>query len=57
MVYNKLVRDKIPQIIRRQGQKTVTRKLEGEEYTLALERKLDEEGGFRDRVFLISKEG
>ena len=101
MVYNKLVRDKIPEIIRAQGETPHVRILEGEEYLLRLEGKLDEEvtefhqdknveeladilevvyalaeaigcskeellavyekkhkarGGFRDRVFLISKE-
>lgn len=102
MLYNKLVRDKIPQIIRDQGEIPYTRILDEREYTLALEQKLDEEvreyhndktveeladilevvyalaenigvskeallfcyetkherrGGFRDRVFLVSKEG
>lgn len=42
-VYNKLVRDRIPDIIRRQGEKPVVRILEDEEYTLCLEGKLDEE--------------
>ena len=102
MVYNKLVRDKIPDIIRNQGEIPRTRILTADEYTLALSRKLDEEvaefhseknleeladilevvyalaetmgctkeelhcvydqkhesrGGFRKRIFLISKEG
>ena len=101
MVYNKLVRDKIPEIIESQGQKANVRILDSQEYTHHLEQKLDEEvgeyhkernleeladilevvyalaeaigcskeelqavyekkhtdrGGFRDRVFLISKE-
>ena len=101
MIYNKLVRDRIPELIRRQGGDPVIRILEDEEYMLCLERKLDEEtaefheaknleeladilevvfalaenmgastdelmdayqrkhderGGFRDRVFLISNE-
>lgn len=43
MVYNKLVRDKIPQIIQRQGKTATTRILSGEEYRIELERKLDEE--------------
>ena len=43
MVYNKLVRDKIPDIIERQGRKAVFSVLEDAEYTEALERKLDEE--------------
>ena len=43
MVYNKLVRDKIPQIIEAQGEKTVTRVLGGEEFHAALEQKLLEE--------------
>lgn len=99
-VYNKLVRDKIPDMIRDQGEVPRTRILEDGEYTAHLEAKLDEEvaefhrdrnleeladilevvyalaedlghtrqeleavydhkhedrGGFRDRVFLISK--
>jgi predicted house-cleaning noncanonical NTP pyrophosphatase (MazG superfamily) len=102
MIYNKLVRDKIPAIIESQGQIPHTRILTPEEYTAALARKLDEEvgefhaeqnleeladilevvyalaenlghskeelqavyqrkhdarGGFRDRIYLISKEG
>lgn len=102
MEYHKLVRDKIPQIIEAQGQRPLIRILEKEEYSRALEQKLDEEvaefhgdkskeeladilevvfalaedlgltvgelmevyrqkhdqrGGFRDRIFLISKEG
>ena len=101
MVYNKLVRDRIPEMIRAQGEKPCFRILKKEEYLRALEAKLDEEtaeyhrdktveeladilevvfalgesagcsrealmavceqkrearGGFRDRVFLISKE-
>lgn len=101
VVYNKLVRDRIPEIIEKQGEKPVVRILEQEEYLHRLEEKLDEEvgeyhrdksadeladilevvfalaeangvsrqellsvyqkkqdarGGFRDRIFLISKE-
>lgn len=101
MKYNKLVRDRIPEMIRAQGETPHTRILEQEEYTACLEAKLDEEveefhrdrnleeladilevvyalaedlghtrqdleavyarkhearGGFRDRIFLISKE-
>ena len=101
VVYNKLVRDKIPQMIRAQGEIPRVRILEQEEYLRHLEAKLDEEtreyhrdknieeladilevilalaegigssreelleiyqkkhnarGGFRDRVYLISKE-
>ena len=100
-LYNKLVRDKIPEMIRVQGETPNTRILEQAEYTARLEDKLDEEvqefhkeqnleeladilevvyalaedlgrtredleavydrkhearGGFRDRIFLISKE-
>ena len=100
-VYNKLVRDKIPELIRSQGETPNTRILEQAEFTACLEAKLDEEvqefhrdrnleeladilevvcalaedlghtrqeleavydrkhearGGFRDRIFLISKE-
>ena len=45
MVYNKLVRDKIPQIIESQGQKANIRILNSQEYTHHLEQKLDEEVG------------
>ena len=100
-IYNKLVRDRIPAMIRAQGETPNIRILEQEEYLHHLEQKLDEEvaeyhrdknpeeladileviyalaegigcskeelqavyekkhgdrGGFRDRVFLISKE-
>lgn len=102
MVYNKLVRDKIPQIIKEQGEVPCVRVLSDGEYTCALDQKLKEEtdeflqeknleeladilevlfaqaenlgftkedlcrcydqkhekrGGFRNRIFLISKEG
>ena len=102
MMYNKLVRDKIPDMIKEQGEVPHIRILPAEEYTHALEQKLDEEtaefhkeknlqeladilevvyalaedlgstkgellriyeqkhekrGGFRERIFLISKEG
>lgn len=102
MVYNKLVRDKIPSIIAAQGERPNIRILDEGEFSRLLEEKLDEEvgefhrdrnleeladilevvyalaedlghsreallqvnqskhdkrGGFRDRVFLISKEG
>lgn len=43
MKYNKLVRDKIPKIIERNGAKAITRKLTDEEYKEYLEKKLDEE--------------
>ena len=45
MVYNKLVRDKIPEIIESQGQKANVRILDSQEYTHHLEQKLDEEVG------------
>lgn len=102
MVYNKLVRDKIPEIIEAEGECPRFRILSRQEYSGLLEEKLDEEvrefhqdhnleeladilevvyaltedlghsreelleacrikhekrGGFRDRIFLISKEG
>ena len=41
--YQKLVRDKIPQIIRNGGDIPVTRILDDEEYLTCLENKLDEE--------------
>ncbi len=43
MVFNKLVRDKIPAIIEDQGGCPVTRILDQKEYIRALEAKLDEE--------------
>ena len=43
MVNNKLVRDRIPQIIKDQGEIPVVRILEEAEYTQCLEAKLDEE--------------
>ena len=51
MIYNKLVRDKIPQIIREQGEVPNYRILDQEEYINCLEQKLDEEFGeyHRDR--------
>ena len=41
--YHKLVRDKIPEMIREQGETPVFRILEQEEYLKELDRKLDEE--------------
>ena len=43
MMYNKLVRDKIPECIRSQGEIPRIRILSDEEYSMALEQKLDEE--------------
>lgn len=43
MVYNKLVRDKIPQIIKRAGKKPIIRTLSDDELPLYLEMKLEEE--------------
>lgn len=43
MKFNKLVRDRIPEIIAKDGQKAVTRILDDEEYKVYLEKKLDEE--------------
>lgn len=45
MTYNKLVRDKIPELIQRQGDNPVIRILDDEEYTQCLDQKLDEEVG------------
>lgn len=43
MKYDKLVRDKIPEIIAADGKKAVTRILNDEEFKFYLEKKLDEE--------------
>lgn len=43
MVYNKLVRDKIPAIMEAQGKTPIVRILDDAEYSNHLERKLDEE--------------
>lgn len=45
MIYNKLVRDRIPEIIESKGGKAETRILSDEEYRVYLEAKLDEEVG------------
>ena len=42
-VYNKLVRDKIPDVIKANGENPITRVLSFEEYKAELERKLGEE--------------
>lgn len=41
--YHKLIRDKIPQIIKSQGQCCIVRKLSDEEYLEMVDTKLDEE--------------
>ena len=43
MDYNKLVRDRIPEIIADQGEKPIIRVMDDKEYIIALEKKLDEE--------------
>ena len=43
IVYNKLVRDRIPEIIEKSGKSCVTRTLEDDEYIKMLDTKLDEE--------------
>lgn len=43
MIYNKLVRDRIPEIIEAQGEKPNIRTLDEAEYLSALEEKLNEE--------------
>lgn len=43
--YDKLVRDKIPEIIEKSGEKPLVRILSQEEYVACLEAKLDEEVG------------
>ena len=42
-IYNKLVRDNIPEIIKSNGELPITRKLTKQEYKIALENKLEEE--------------
>lgn len=42
-IYNKLVRDKIPEIINSEGRVAITRKLDDEEYLNELNQKLQEE--------------
>ena len=44
-IYNKLIRDKIPEIIESKGGKADIRTLSDEEYLVHLEAKLDEEVG------------
>lgn len=43
MKYDKLVRDRIPEIIKNDGKKAVTRILNDEQFKVYLEKKLDEE--------------
>lgn len=43
MVYHKLVRDRIPELIKQNGEYPHTRILNDEEYRICLEKKLDEE--------------
>lgn len=43
IIYNKLVRDRIPEIIEKSGKKSVTEKLEEKTYIKMLEIKLSEE--------------
>ena len=51
-VHNKLVRDKIPEIIEKDGKTCVTHILSGEKYIVALETKLNEEvAEFKNAVF------
>ena len=45
MTYNKLIRDKIPEMIEQNGGKAVIRQLSHEEFVRFLEKKLDEEVG------------
>ena len=43
LVYNKLVRDKIPDIIKKNGENPIIRVLQDVEYKIELEKKLKEE--------------
>lgn len=43
IIYNKLVRDNIPNIIKEKGEEPITRILSDEEYKKELEKKLNEE--------------
>jgi len=43
MAFNKLVRDKIPEIIKAKGERPITRILNDEEYLVELNKKLQEE--------------
>ena len=45
MIYNKLIRDKIPEMIEQNGGTAVIRQLSQEEFVRFLEMKLDEEAG------------
>jgi predicted house-cleaning noncanonical NTP pyrophosphatase (MazG superfamily) len=42
-IYNKLVRDRIPEVISKSGKQSVTRILNDDEYKLELQKKLGEE--------------
>jgi predicted house-cleaning noncanonical NTP pyrophosphatase (MazG superfamily) len=42
-IYNKLVRDRIPEVISKSGKQSVTRILSDDEYKLELQKKLGEE--------------
>ncbi|TEB11971.1 nucleoside triphosphate pyrophosphohydrolase [Pelotomaculum propionicicum] len=43
ITYNKLIRDKIPEIIEKSGKKAITKKLDNENYKKFLDQKLSEE--------------
>ena len=45
VVYNKLIRDRVPDLIRADGREPITRPLEQPEYASALRQKLSEEVG------------